>query len=345
VSLRATGLSTHAWNTALRSILLLAGFPFLLTMLCFGLALVLADTGNGLGSAVRDALDILPAAIAFGLVASGIWFAIAWAFHQRILDAVTGAHPVERAAEPRLWQLAETLCISRGIAVPRLAVMESPSRNAFASGLSRETGAVTVTRGLMEALDDRELSAVLAHELSHIRNGDARLGVIAAVFAGVLSLAADLFGRVRISSSSDSRRGGSAAGIVGVVLILLAGALAVALRFALSRQREFLADAGSVQMTRDPDAMISALRKVAGHAEMPAVPGQVQALMLDWPAGESRSAAYATHPPLEERIAALVRYAGGHDPGPLQLETDTAVAEVRLGPWGRQLGPPDAGAE
>ena len=202
------------------------------------------DLGRALANALRNLPGIYLACCGVAI----IWFAIAWAAHNRILDWATGAHPVTRAEEPRLWNLLENLCISRGMRMPRLAVIETAALNAYAAGLSRETGAVTVTRGLIDALDDRELAAVLAHELSHIRNGDARLGLIAAVFVGVISLGfrhddplppcRPCRASRRLAVEGNSRNAGWAA-IIGVLMIALAWLLATALRMALSRNREF----------------------------------------------------------------------------------------------------------
>jgi heat shock protein HtpX len=223
--------------------------------------------------------------------------------------------------------------------MPRLAVIESPALNAYASGLSRKTGAVTVTRGLLQALEPRELRAVLAHELTHIRNGDARLAVIAAVFAGVISLPGEMLGRmrrIRVTSRSSGRNGGSAGWLVLIALALMAlcYVLAIALRFALSRNREFIADAGAVELTQDPDALIAALRKIDGRSEMPKLPGQVQAMLIDSPEETLGSSWLATHPGLEERIGALVRFAGGRDPGPMLRERpqDPSDETIRLHP-------------
>ena len=274
--MQSFGLRTHIWNNFWKSALLLAGFPLLLAITAFGLALIVFDTGGGFWGALHRALANFWYLYAAGWVVALVWFAIATLAAQKILDLVTGARPVTRAAEPRLWNLLENLAISRGMRMPRLAVIETEARNAFASGLSRNQGAVTVTRGLMNALDDRELAAVLAHELTHIRNGDSRLAVIAAIFAGVISLGFETMNgsrrqswsgprSSRSSSSSSGSRDSGLAALVGFLLILLAGALAAVLRMALSRNREYLADAGAVELTADPDAMISALRKIAGH--------------------------------------------------------------------------------
>lgn len=328
--MQAFGLRTHAWNTAWRSILLLAGFPLLLAVMALGMGMIFGSEQRDLGRAFSNALRNLPGLYLTACVAAAIWFAIAWVAHNRILDWATGAHPVTRAEEPRLWNLLENLCISRGMRMPRLAVIETDKMNAYAAGLSRETGAVTVTRGLMQALDDRELAAVLAHELSHIRNGDARLGLIAAVFVGVISLGFDMMTRTRRAAAVGRRTGWRVttrsrgnnnnagwAALIGVLMIALAWLLATVLRMALSRNREFLADAGAVELTSDPDAMISALRKVEGHADMPEVSPQVRALFLEDAGDSALSSLMATHPPIGARVAALVKYAGGRDPGPM----------------------------
>lgn len=351
--MQAFGLRTHAWNTAWRSMLLLAGFPLLLAVMALGVGMIFGSEQRNLGRAFSNALHNLPALYAAAWVGALIWFAIAWVAHNKILDWATGAHPVTRAEEPRLWNLLENLCISRGMRMPRLAIIETPAMNAFAAGLTRDKGSVTVTRGLMQALDDRELAAVLAHELSHIRNGDARLGLIAAVFVGVISLGFDMMTRTRRAVAAGRRTGwrvntGSRnnnagwAALIGVLMIAIAWLLATVLRMALSRNREFLADAGAVELTSDPDAMITALRKVEGHADMPEVSPQVRALFLEDAADSALSSLMATHPPIGDRVAALVKFAGGRDPGPIELpvpeetpawaQQDASDETVRIAP-------------
>ena len=343
--MQAFGLRTHAWNTAWRSMLLLAGFPLLLAVMALGVGMIFGSEQRDLGRAFGNALRNLPWLYAMAWVGALIWFAIAWVAHNRILDWATGAHPVTRAEEPRLWNLLENLCISRGMRMPRLAVIETEAMNAYAAGLSREAGSVTVTRGLMQALDDRELAAVLAHELSHIRNGDARLGLIAAVFVGVISLGFDMMTRTRravragrrggwrINTGSRNNNNAGWAALIGVLMIALAWLLATVLRMALSRNREFLADAGAVELTSDPDAMITALRKVEGHADMPEVPPQVRALFLEDASDNALSSLMATHPPIGDRVAALVKFAGGRDPGPI---APPPAVEAETPAWAQQ---------
>ena len=347
--LGAYGLRTYIWNNRLKSLVLLAGFPLLLLPICFGFALLITATNEpSVGQGIQDAIDLLPQLVPVAIGAAFIWFVIAWFANQGIIDAVTGARRVDRKAEPRLYNLLENLCISRGITMPRLRIIETDARNAFASGVRKGQYSITVTRGLMDALDDAELDAVLGHELTHIENRDVQLLVISAVFVGIISLVGDLIVRVPRAllwststtggggggwggwssgrSRSRGRSGGGGGGgsggaviiliLIAVAVFLIARVLAIALSFALSRKREFLADAGSVELTKDPDAMISALRKIAGHSEIHA-PAQVQEMFLDHPRQSGLGGLFSTHPPIEARIANLVKFAGGHDPGPI----------------------------
>ena len=369
--LKAIGLSTHVWNNFLRSALLLAGFPVLLVVLSFGISMVFSYGAGSVGQGFVVAWHHLPQYLAVAVVVSLVWFAIAWMANQRIIDAVSGARVASRETDRRLWDLMETLCISRGETMPRLAVIESDGRNAFASGLDRKRGNITVTSGLVAALDDREISAVLAHELTHIRNGDARLAVIAAVFTGIITLGFDMVRNMRWfawgrgsssggggggeTSSRRSRSGSSDSSsgaiiiLIGLVIIILAGTLSVALRMALSRNREYLADAGAVQITGDADAMISALRRISQQPALPGLPSQVRAMLLEDPNGTKGGSWWATHPPIEDRIATLVRVAGGRDPGPIAAEApavaDAAPAEkpAPRSPWGKALPLPIPG--
>jgi heat shock protein HtpX len=339
--MQAVGLRTFIWNNAWRSALLLAGFPVLLAVIGYALALLMvAGEGASIEEGLVQAAHLLPSILPLALLVSAVWFVIAFFANQRIIDLASGAHEVTRAEEPRLWNALENLCISRGLAMPRLAIIETPERNAFASGLSRKKGAVTVTRGLLEALNDRELAAVLGHELSHIRYGDARTAVIAAVFAGIITMVGQMvFRSLWWGGGRRSRNRGNAGALILIALAfaVLAYVLSIWLRFALSRTREFSADAGAVELTQDPDAMIAALRKVAGHSDMPQLPAQVQAMLLDSPSESLGARLLATHPPLEARIAALVRYAGGRDLGPL-VETPPEpeahpLPDPHFNPW------------
>ena len=187
------GLRTYIWNNRLKSVILLAGFPVLLLLICFAFALIFVglEQPRCRQRPRRRPPASSPSLIPVALGGALVWFAIAWFANAAIVDAVTGARRVDRKDEPRLWNLLENLCISRGITMPGLRIIETDARNAFASGVRKSQYSITVTRGLMDALDDAELEAVLAHELTHIENRDVQLLVIAAVFVGIISLVGD----------------------------------------------------------------------------------------------------------------------------------------------------------
>ena len=277
------------------------------------------------------------AAAPFATIGSAIWIAIAYYFHQSMIDAVTGGHEVTRAEQPRLYNLLENLCISRGISMPKLKLMESSALNAFATGMNQRQYSITVTSGLLAALNDQEIEAVLGHELTHIRNGDVRMLVIAVIIAGVVSFAAELMFRLwfngafqfrsRGGDSADRGRGGFGIAIlIAVVLIVVAWVLSLVIRLALSRSREFLADAGSVELTKNPDAMIMALRKIEGRGELPDATSAVMEMCVDNPRS-GFSDLFSTHPSVANRVDRLVRFAGGHDPGPIELAPEPPAGE------------------
>ena len=315
----ATGLKSYILNNNLKSGLLLAGFPVLLVLIAFALELVLMGMGylpsaGSLGGDLRSAAAMLAVSAPLALLVAAVWFVVAYWSQGTIIAAATGAKPVSRADEPVLYNLLENLAISRGLKTPSLYVVETRALNAYASGVDPDRSAVTVTRGLVEALDRDELEAVLGHELTHILNRDTRLMVVCAVFAGIITLVSEILWRaVRYSDfrsrRRENRKGGGLLIVVALALVAVGYVLSVLLRFALSRKREFLADAGSVELTKDPDAMIRALRKIDGRSDLSA-PEQVRPLFFDdRPRGFS--ALMSTHPPIAARIEALVKYAGG----------------------------------
>ena len=200
----AYGLYTHIASNKFRSMLLLAGLFVLIYVLVFAGALIAEVVLNGDGSvdyylvaASRDLIKAFP----YATGGAALWIMIAYFFHQSIIDAVTGGEDVTRQQQPRLYNLLENLCISRGIPMPKLKVMDSDALNAFATGLNPRQYSVTVTTGLLKALNDQEIEAVLGHELTHIRNGDVQLMVVAMIIAGVVGFAAELFFRLFFNSN------------------------------------------------------------------------------------------------------------------------------------------------
>ena len=319
--MKAVGLSTHIWANNTRSVLLLAGFPVLMVVLLYGAQLILMGFGliQGTGRGLEDDLVLAGSMLGFtipaALAIAAVWFAIAYLGNQVMIDVMTGARKVERKDAPDLYNLLENLCISRGMTPPALRIIESPSLNAFASGLHTGRYSVTVTRGLIQALDRDEMEAVLAHELTHIINKDVRTMVIASIFAGIISVIAELTFRGLFyarGGSRDNKNGGPLI-LIGLAIAAIGAILAVVIRLMLSRTREYVADAGSVELTKNPDAMIRALRKVSGRSKL-AAPDEVKGMFLDnQPDASGIDAIFATHPSIEDRIAALVKFAGGRD--------------------------------
>src|SRR6476659_280626 len=253
----AYGLYAHIQSNKRRSIALLAGLFFLVYLLVYAGALTGEALTNDapldvlMRAALRDALYATP----WATLGTALWILIAYKFHQSMIDAVTGGREVTRQEEPRLYNLLENLCISRGITMPKLKVIEDDSLNAFATGMNEKQYSITVSSGLINSLDDAEIESVLGHELTHIRNGDVRMLVI----AGVIAFFAELVFRLmfqggvswRSSRSDGDRKGAGVAILIALVLIAIAWVLSIVIRFALSRQREYLADSGSVELTKN----------------------------------------------------------------------------------------------
>src|SRR3984893_18426573 len=335
----AYGLYSHIESSKRRLIVVLVGLFALVYVLVYAgaLAAEAMSYNASLQYLTRKAWLDLIAAAPFATVGTAVWIVIAYYFHQSMIDAVTGGREVTRTEEPRLYNLLENLCISRGITVPKLKVMESDALNAFATGMNEKQYAITVTSALIKRLDDAELEAVLGHELTHIRNGDVRMMVIAVIIAGAIGFFAEMLFRLRFNFAFGGRRsddgergkgGNFAAILIALALVAVAWLLSNVIRLALSRSREFLADAGSVELTKNPDAMISALRKIEGRGELHGATSAVMEMCLDNPR-EEFTALFSTHPPIEKRIKALVDVMGGHDPGPIALPgpEDEAQAE------------------
>jgi heat shock protein HtpX len=338
----AYGLYSHIQSNRRRSIALLIGLFFLVYVLVYAGALLAAalSLDADLDTLMQIAwIDLLKAA-PFATIGTAAWIVIAYYFHQSMIDAVTGGREIQRSDDPRLYTILENLCISRGIPTPTLKLIESDALNAFATGMNAKQYSITVTTGLLDRLDDAEIESVLGHELTHIRNGDVRMMVVAVVIVGVISFFAELVFRLWFyngfsfrGSRSDDRRGGGAgvAILVAIALLVVAYLLSFLIRLALSRSREFLADAGSVELTKNPDAMISALRKIEGRGELPGATSAVMEMCIDNPR-EGFGELFDTHPSVESRITALVKFAGGHDPGPLALPPPTDEDDDRSSP-------------
>lgn len=353
----------------------------------------------------------------YPFLAALLWTLAGFYFHAHIIRFATGATIVRRRDEPKLYSLVENLSIVAGIPMPRVEIMESTALNAYASGLSPGDANIAVTRGLLDALDERELEAVLAHEITHIRNYDTRMMVIAAVLSGGMCMLAELIwrhvcrqkvplacvfedaeARINLNSPMGSIRSADGAfarlspGRIALLLVacfampflimpavlahfawralqrrdaarsgtftilppmklfvfpplwpvlflllvvnlflVVVYVLSVVARSAISRSREFMADAGAIELTKDPHALVSALAKVANHDAIEDLEPSVAALMISAPS----SGWLATHPAIEERIAALQQFAGAPRTSSFQRRNGVRVLTVDRTEFGK----------
>jgi len=256
------------------------------------------------------AVAALMAAVSVG------WSAISLAFGDKMVLAMANAKEIDKADAPQLYNVVEEMAIASGVPMPKVMVLETDALNAFATGNKPANGTIAVTRGLLNALNRDELQGVVAHEMSHLANLDTRYMVVVGVTVGLIALVCDMllrslaWGRGNRSSSSDKKGGGAVILIILLIVVaILAPIAAKFVQMAVSRQREYLADATSVQFTRNPNGLISALGKLAEKAEpFPGVSRATQHLFIVNPVQTftaKSSALLATHPDIEDRIARL----------------------------------------
>lgn len=348
----AAGLNTHIWNNNLRSIFLLLLYPFIIGAVVWACAFCfsgLMPHSKPYGSEIDSAFMT---SFANGTVAAwwptiltivAIWFVIAYFFNTKMIRALSHARDVTRAEEPELYNLLENLCIAAGMKMPRLNIIETHARNAFASGVDDKSYTVTVTRGLMNALQKDELEGVLAHELTHIINRDVRLLMVCVIFTGMIGFAAQMmwsnirYNMIFSRRRQNGRNGGDARLLLifaTIAIILWIGYFATLFtRFALSRSREYMADAGAVKLTKNPEAMMRALMRISGRANIPQAPADIDMMCIE--NAQPFLGLFATHPPIEKRISALAELTGTPVP---ELPHIPATPDERLpaahrNPW------------
>ena len=299
------GLHQQINRNNLRSTFLLVSFPLLILIAVYAFMYFAFEQD------VYLANERFLYAIPFVIGAVLIWFLIAFASHSALIKMATGAHSVTRKENMRIYNLTENLCMSVGMKMPKLYVIDSPVLNAFASGINENTYAVTLTTGIIDALDDRELEGVIAHELTHIRNKDVRLLIISIIFVGIFAFLVQILFRSLVYGSGRRRKDSKVDGRVMLIALLIAVivyALSIVFKFALSRKREYLADAGAVEITKNPHAMANALRKISGHSDLEVKSADVKQMFIDNSPQKNAigiSGLFATHPPIEKRIAFL----------------------------------------
>lgn len=257
-----------------------------------------------------------------------LWFVIAYFGNTTMIKAATGARSLSRKENPRVYNIVENLCMTCGMDMPKINVIDDPQLNAFASGINKATYTVTVTTGLLNLLNDDELAGVIAHELTHIRNHDTRLLITSIIFVGIISTIMNMviqmmyhamwFGGSSRRSDEDNKGNG-----VSMIVILLVGLVCSAVayfftmltRFAISRKREFMADAGGAELCGNPLALASALRKISGDPGLGHVEREdIAQLYIIHPQAFSQgmmnfaSSLFSTHPDTKERIRILEQF-------------------------------------
>jgi len=312
--MKYVGLHTQIARNNRKSIILLLGFPTLILVGLYAFVFLanFQDRAIEWEEINKVFLHLAPTALLF----VGIWFTIAFFFHTQMINRATHSVPLQRKDNMRVYNLTENLCMSVGMKMPKLYVIETPMLNAYASGINEKTFAVTLTRGIIDQLSDEELEGVIAHELTHIRNKDVRLLIITIVFVGIFGLIVDIAFRSLIINSMSSRRrddrsGGGIAIVILLIIAIVLYVLSIVFKFALSRSREYLADAGAVEMTKNSRALANALRKISGNSNLHTSNDEVKELFIDNPPDKSNqffnaiSSIFSTHPPIKKRIKVL----------------------------------------
>ena len=315
------GLHTQQARNNFRSIVLLCLFPCLVVLLTFLFCFLLMffTSENQSGNILEQAMPLFLYLAPYLLGGVAVWFLIAYFANTAIIQSATGARPLERKENKRVYNLVENLCMAQGMAMPKINIIEDNSLNAYASGINNRTYTVALSRGIINRLDDNELEGVIAHELSHIRNRDVRLLIVSIVFVGIFAMLTQLAFRTLLHSSGGNRNNKDGKGKAVIILIALLVAIigyffATLMRFAISRKREYMADAMAAEMTRRPQALASALRKISRNPNIEAVTrDDVAQLFIEHPRKKKQffagiSNLFATHPPIEKRIAALEQF-------------------------------------
>lgn len=313
------GIHTQQARNNTRSFVLLLLFPCLVVgltfLFCYLLVCITGLQGEDY-SPMDVALPMFLQGIPYVVGGVLIWFLIAYFANTRIINAATGSHSLERKNNKRVYNLVENLCMSTGMKMPKVNVIDDDSLNAYASGINDRTYTVTLSQGIIDKLDDEELEGVIAHELSHIRNRDVRLLIISIVFVGIFALLAEMALRMVHASSYRSRNDKNNGAVIILILALIIAAIgylfSILMRFAISRKREYMADAGAAEMTKNPRALANALRKISDDPDIEAVSQEdVAQLFIEHPIKKRNNAfstLFATHPPIEKRIQILEQF-------------------------------------
>ena len=335
--MKYVGIRTQQVKNNIKSLILLALFPCILLGVIYAFLVALAYFGVSdprYGDVVTVDWDYvnyeMKAVLPWVLVIVGIWFAISYFSNTAMIRKVTGARPLERRENPRVYNIVENLTMTCGMPMPKINVIDDPQLNAFASGIDDNSYTVTVTTGICDRLSDDELAGVIGHELTHIRNRDTRLLIVSIIFVGIMGTLMTLAVRImwntlvfgggnrRVGSRGKNGNSGAAIIVVMLVAVVLAsiGYLFTLLtRFAISRKREYMADAGGAELCGNPLALASALRKISNDPGLSEVEREdvaqlfiihPQALVKD--ISSFLNSLFSTHPSTASRIAYLEQF-------------------------------------
>jgi heat shock protein HtpX len=246
--------------------------------------------------------------ITLGVLIGGLIYAtISYYFSSKLANSANGAHPIEKRDNPRLYRTVENLAITNGMPTPKIYLIDDPAPNAFATGRNPQSSIVGATTGLLEIMNDKELEGVMAHEMGHVKNYDIRVSMIAFALVAVIGLLADIMLRLSWFSSRDDDNNSSLFFFLGIIAAILAPLVATLIQLAISRRREYLADATGALTTRYPEGLASALEKIAAHGSALKRQNTSTAhLFFANPIkGKNLAVLFSTHPPVEERVARL----------------------------------------
>lgn len=299
--------------------MLLIAFPTLILALLFAIILILNYDQQYQQFQWQQIEQYFYQSAPVAIVITAVWFFIAYFAHASIINSAAHSETLSRKENMTVYNLTENLCMQMGMPMPKLRIIEDNALNAFASGLNEKSYTVTLTRGIINKLERDELEGVIAHELMHIRNRDVRLLVISVVFVGIFSLLVQvafrsfLYGGMR----SGGRRNNGGVAVV-LILVVIAYFISLMFRFALSRRREYMADAGAADLTKKPRALASALRKISGNSHLSNLDSEdVKEMFIDnYPDNKDEGLGFlggmdrwfATHPPIEKRIEVLEKF-------------------------------------
>ncbi|MBR0037680.1 MAG: M48 family metallopeptidase [Bacteroidales bacterium] len=326
--MKYVGIHTQQVRNNVKSILLLCCFPLIVIGMVWIFFALLEYFGTGrdpYGNPIPmdwdEVNEWFVQFIPIVLIVVSVWFLIAYIINDEIIRHATQAVPLKRKDNMRVYNIVENLCMAGGMNMPKVYVVEDPQLNAYASGISENTYAVTVTRGLLNKLNDEELAGVIGHELTHIRNRDTRVLIVSIVFVGIFSMVAEI--AFRMFLNSGSRRSNNSKGnsfligiVIAAVLAFIAYIFALLTRFAISRKREFMADAGGAELCGNPLALASALRKISNDPGLNNVSrADVAQLFIERPKKMEQgffesafSELFSTHPDTKKRIAYLEQF-------------------------------------